>query len=650
MDEFCKKGFITGMSRSIRSDSTTSALPRRIRAAIRLGLASAIAAAGLAGCIDQQKEVANYNKALARDTQPKLRSDYSGGQELTLESALLLANSGSEQLSIQGETFLQSLIARDRAYSAFMPTISLAPTLSWQNHRGAGAVVSTGATGVVGGTGTGSGSTGTGAGGTGTGTGTGTTGSTGSTSGGTLTTGSGGHRYTSTSVPLAGHANIFNGFRDVSTLQANQFNVQSQKLTLRNLQATVLLETAQTYYNVLLAERSVDVLSHSAAYQDALVNDQRARFRAGIAQPLDVAQSEAQAAATHATLITAEDSVQTNRAMLAFLTNAAVEKAALVDRLDVPENVLAIDQAVRIAERERLDILASAQDVRVQQQNLQAAIGEYYPSISLDVNYYLHRDAFPTNVEWAGLITASVPIFSAGEIRADVRNAMSLLRTATYNEWQLIRQVRENVRIDWNNLRASRRRIAELETEVGASQEALRQAVERYHQGLAINLDVLNAQTQLLSAQLSLAQEQINFKVFYLDLLRDMGRLPLPLGERSMSSKSTSRPTTQETTPIAPLLSGPGGMPSTTTPGSPGTAPENRLDAATQPTTAPATAPTTAPAPGPATMPALEPIDFNLQPTVGPATEPAVFPDSQPSNFDHNVPALRSRPQKRQNH
>ena len=57
--------------------------------------------------------------------QPKLRTDYSGGQELTLEAALLLANSGSEQLSIQGETYLQSLIARDRAYSTFMPTINL---------------------------------------------------------------------------------------------------------------------------------------------------------------------------------------------------------------------------------------------------------------------------------------------------------------------------------------------------------------------------------------------------------------------------------------------------------------------------------------------------------------------------------------------
>lgn len=630
------------MSQSIRPDNENSSpRTRRRRVTIQLGLASAVAAAVLAGCVDQQKEVANYNKTLGRDTQVKPKTDYSHGEELTLEAALLLANSGSEQLSIQGETYLQSLIARDRAYSAFMPTISLAPTYNWSNRRGGSSAISTG---VTSGTGAGSGSTGTGAGGSGT--------STGSTGGTGTTSAIGSSRgYTTLSVPVDAQANLFNGFRDVSTLQANQFNVKGQKLTLENLQATVLLETAQTYYNVLIAEESVIVLSNSVSYQDELVKNEEAMLRAGIAQPLDVAQSEAQAAATRAQLITAQDSVLTNRAMLTFMTNAAVDKASLVDRLEVPKEVTNIDDSVRIAERERLDILAAAEQVRVQQQNLQAAIGEYYPSISLDVNYYLHRDSFPTNVEWAGLITASVPIFSAGEIRADVRNAMSLLRTATYNEWQLIRQVRQQVRTDWDNLNASRHRIPELETSVAASQEALRQAVERYHVGLAINLDVLNAETQLLSAQLSLAQERFNFKVFYLDLLRDTGRLPLPNGIKSMSTGPSSRPSTQETRPIAPVLQG-GGLPHGMLPESPGALLGSGAAPATRPgATQPASGPTTFPALEPTTFPA---IDFNLQPVDTPASGPAVFPDTQisgasttqPGEYPSTAPIRSARPRK----
>ena len=595
---------MTRMWRTNRQSNNQSATILNRPSSLRRGLVFVLTAAAAAGCVDQQKEVANYRKILDGTTPPSLRVDYTHGEELTLEAALLLANTGSEQLSIQGETFLQSLIARDRAYSTFMPTINLAPTLNWQNRK-----LSSGSSSLS------TGSTGTGAGNIGTGTGT-----------GTISTGSG-RGYYAYSVPVAAHANLFNGFRDVSTLQANQFNVQSQKDTLLNLQATVLLETAQSYYNVLLAERSVLVLSKSADYQDALVKDQQARLGAGIAQPLDVAQSEAQAAATRATLITAEDSVKTNRSMLEFLTNAKVQNATLVDRLDVPEHPPSIEDAVSKAEAQRLDILAAAQQVRVQQQNLQAAIGEYYPTVSLDLNYYLHRTSFPTNVEWAGIITATVPIFSAGEIRADVRNAMSQLRVAVYNEWQLIRQVKENVQIDWDNLEASKRRIAELVIETAASQEALRQAVQRYGAGLAINLDVLNAETQLLNSQLSLAQESFNNKVFYLDLLRDTGQLPLPAGLRSMSSGTRSRPTTEELQPVAPTVPGRLGMPG----------------GADMPLTAPATQPAEIQS-SPATYPA---IDFSLQPDVGSTTRPTALPAVFPTTLPTTEPSGGMTPRRR---
>ena len=608
---------MTRMWRTNRQyDKHSARIPQR-PSSLRRRLFILLTTAAAAGCVDQQKEVANYQKVLQTTTQPSLRVDYSHGEELTLEAALLLTNSGSEQLSIQGETYLQSLIARDRAYSTFMPTISLAPTLNWQNRRlsEGSASVSSGATGV----------TGTGTGTTGTGTGTGV-----STGGSTLVTGSG-KGYYAYSVPIAAQANVFNGFRDVSTLQANQFNIQAQKFTLLNLQSTVLLEAAQSYYNVLLAERSVEVLSKSADYQDALVADQKNRLRAGIAQPLDVAQSEAQAAATRATLITSEDSVKTNRSMLEFLTNAKVQKATLVDRLEVPDKVPKIEDAVSVAETHRLDILAAAQTVRVEQQNLQVALGEYYPTVSLDLNYYLHRTSFPTNVEWAGVITATIPIFSAGEIRADVRNAMSQLRVAVYNEWQLIREVKENVQIDWENLSASKRRIAELQIETAASQEALRQAVQRYGAGLAINLDVLNAETQLLNSQLSLAQESFNYKVYYLDLLRDTGQLPLPSNLTSMSSGATSRPTTEELQPVAPTVPGRLGIP-----GGQG-APAN--GSATQPTSQPADF-----VPSPTTYPS---IDFTLQPDVGPTTQPTTYPYDSATTGPSTQPAGGMTPRHR---
>ena len=77
-----------------------------------------------------------------------------------------------------------------------------------------------------------------------------------------------------------------------------------------------------------------------------------------------------------------------------------------------------------------------------------------------------------------------------------------------------------------------------------AADEALRQAQAQFANGLAILLDVLTAQDQLLSAQLQLTSARFDRSVFYLNLLRADGQL-LPY----FGSRSTSQPTTGKSSP-----------------------------------------------------------------------------------------------------
>jgi outer membrane protein TolC len=481
--------------------------------------------------VNQQEEIAKYRAVVDPKEAPPVKPDYSG-QSLTLEESLLLANRGYEQLDIQGEAYLQSLIDRDRSYSTFMPTVNIVPTYSWADKRSGSSNIISGGTGNVGTT----------------------------------------HGYTSFQAPIVAQVNLFNGFRDVAAIRAAHANADQYRFLLLDFQQTVLLETAQAYYQTLLAERSVEVLSNSVKLQDARVADMSNRLRAGIAQPLDLAQSEALAASTRASLVTARNQVATARYTLALLTNANVEKAKLIDRLYVPEELMPIDGAVLDADRSRPDIKADEAAVRVAREEVKVAIGEYYPSVSLNLDYYLHRDAFPTNLQWSSLLTVNMPIFSAGTIEADVRTAWSKLRQALYAEWLLIRQVQHDVKSAWDTTDSSRRRIIELRAEVAASQEALRQATQRYSVGLAINLDVLTAYDTLLTSQLDLATEEFNHKIYYLDLLRALGQLPLPTTPNALSSGPATQPTTQEVAPLVPAYE----------------IPPMTLPSTTQPTTAPA--------------------------------------------------------------
>jgi outer membrane protein TolC len=81
------------------------------------------------------------------------------------------------------------------------------------------------------------------------------------------------------------------------------------------------------------------------------------------------------------------------------------------------------------------------------------------------------------------------------------------------------------VRVAYENLLGSRRRLAELQTTLAAARAAYEQAVADQRVGRGTNLEVIVAQDQLLSAELQLAGEEFDYKIAYLNLLRSAGVL-----------------------------------------------------------------------------------------------------------------------------
>jgi outer membrane protein TolC len=161
--------------------------------------------------------------------------------------------------------------------------------------------------------------------------------------------------------------------------------------------------------------------------------------------------------------------------------------------------------------------------------------------VSLNVAYFLSRDSAPADSDWTALLSANLPLFSAGLIEADVRQAWSELRQAKYNESLTRRRIAQEVRIAYENLLGSRARLAELRTTERAAQAAFDQATANQRAGRGTTLETIVAQDQLLSAQLQLASEEFDYKIAYLNLLRTAGVLTDVLKLRT-----TTMPTTRD--------------------------------------------------------------------------------------------------------
>lgn len=455
-----------------------SARHRSLARRSRAGLAAAWLAFAAACHIDQDAEIARYRNVLDANVPSPKPFDAAGA--LSLGEAMALANHNNEELALSGEDYVQALVAKSRAAAEFAPSLSLAPNLTIADRpsqltplgfRAAGSTV---------------------------------------------------RRF---EAPVNGEANLFRGGGDFAGVRAAEAIAEQRQSLLVDLQASVLLDVAQTYYAVLRAERAADVLRSALAVQDESVLDVQRRLDNGLATRLALQQAKAQRDGTRASLAQAEGDAVGGRSALALLLGVAAVRGALTGAFAPPDEQAPLAECERDALAHREDLAATASAVVAARERVDAAIAQYYPSLSLDVTGFLYREDYASVSRWTSLLALNLPLFTGGRIRADVRAAWSRYRQALLEQSATRRRVLRDVQLAHNDLATADRRIVELRSQAATAQDALRLARGAFANDLATNLDVLTAQDRSLAADLALATAEFDRTTAYLSLVRATGGL-----------------------------------------------------------------------------------------------------------------------------
>lgn len=437
-----------------------------------------LAVFAVAGCaVDQNKEVAIYRDVLETTAPAAVVVELKAGEHLSLKEAMAIACKDNERLALAGESYLQALIAKDMAFSTFLPTIGLAPAFMARENFNTMGMPSV---------------------------------------------------FTPThtqEMPVNAGMNVFNGFSDSARLKSAGMSAEERKQSLLDLQSTILIEVAQAYYGVMKAEKAVEVLSNSLNVQETRVEDVRRKVTQGVARQLDLEQSRAQAAATKVQLNDATRGAAIGRVTLAMLMGVSDVPSTLKDEVTAPEESPPVDDLMKTAGERRRDLLAAGQLILAARQAVEAAVGQYYPSISVNFQEFLYKDSFPEDSQFLALFQANLPIFSAGRIEASVRAAWSQYRQAAQAESFLKKSIAREVKVARIEFENNGQQVKAINAQVEATREAFRISSEAYANGLATNLDRLDAQDRYLSAQLRLASEGFDRSLNYLKLVRIVGQM-----------------------------------------------------------------------------------------------------------------------------
>lgn len=444
----------------------------------RLGMAGVLACGvWCASCAtDQRGDVAAYRRIADPDGAPPA---HRAGEELSLLQALRLTAFRNEQLASQGERYIQALAERERRAASLRPTLDFVGGVELRENTGNAGVVQS-------------------------------------------------------SAGVGAQYRLLTGMGDFRSVQAAELGAEAQRWLILDLREALLLEAARAYYETLRAERLSSVLESSVAAQIERLDEAKARNEAGFARPLDVAQIEALVSRTRAQRISAEGQAREARSVLTVLTNAELAGSALSDGFEVPAETPRLEDLLVLAERHRQDMLAARQAAAAARLDVDAAISQFSPAITINLDYFLARGPDESAAAIASLIAVRVPIFSAGRIEAEVRSAWSVFRERVLEYRLRAREVRRDVEVAWSQLRASQLRIAELQTQVSVARETLELAEAAYDAGLGTNLDRVTAQDELLNAELAAVTEDFNAKIASLAIRRACGLLSAELAGASL--------------------------------------------------------------------------------------------------------------------
>ena len=319
---------------------------------------------------------------------------------------------------------------------------------------------------------------------------------------------------------------LFRGFGTVNSTKAAEARVDAGKQNLLGTEQQVLFDVVQAYMDVYANRQFVALRRQDVAALQAQVKAAQDRFNVGEITRTDVAQAQARLAEAQTFLVNAQTDLA--RAVASYVQVVGQEpgKLSYPKVVDVPNSLkMALDVAGEINPQ----LLAQAfvevalnSDVKVAFSNLLPGADLVAAASGSDPDFAQSKDRSSVVQVGAQL---SIPLYESGYVYSQVRQAKQLASQSRIQVIEVARAVRQAVASSWNAYVGLAQIIKNTRTQVSAAQLALNGVQQEYQAGTRTTLDVLDAQRDLVQAQVLQVTAERNRVVSGYQLLAAIGHL-----------------------------------------------------------------------------------------------------------------------------
>src|SRR5258706_7837852 len=302
----------------------------------------------------------------------------------------------------------------------------------------------------------------------------------------------------------------------------------ASKATSLSTREQVILLVVSQYIGTLRAMATVEASQSRVDLAQALYDQAADLQKEGVGTGIDTLRANVELQNEKQRLIEAENDRETSLYGLSRLLNLDPrQKIELADSLsffDTPQpDVNASIEDALSARQEWKSIEAQEKSAKFEKQ---ASQYQRLPSLRFDGNWAYYGSTSNSGIPtYQYQVSANVPLFTGGRIRAEIVKADLELPKIDQQKAELRNQIALDVKTSLLNLQSARSEVQVANLGVQLAKEEVAQARDRFNAGVANNIEVIQAQDSLARANDNQIAALYRFNQARADLARSVGQM-----------------------------------------------------------------------------------------------------------------------------
>ena len=323
---------------------------------------------------------------------------------------------------------------------------------------------------------------------------------------------------------------LFQGFAGTASLEKSKIGLTLAQAKLLKTEQEILYQAIEAYTGLIFAEEKLKINQDNVNLLERQVETDQARLERGQITLSDLSQSESSLAGAQAKFLQAQNETVTAKLNYEKIIGPIADTNSLDKESDLNFALpVSLNEAIEISKKDNPNLIISRLEYEQSEKDMIIARSDLSPSASLSFNSSKSDDVSSTIGERDKEIlkaTISWPIFSGGKNYASLNKSKNLKNRKKLLLDNALKSNDTNVASAWSNFQVSKSLLNSVTSQVKAAEIANEGITVEYESGLGRStLDVIQSNSILLNAKISLADSERNYLLSQFKLLQSVGYL-----------------------------------------------------------------------------------------------------------------------------